>query len=132
MQRPRTSGVANALLVIGLAMSVIGLLIAVISPPADPTLSSRPDDRAAPTAVIPESRLDAPLPPFHEQPAMNNRAGHGDARLFLRDAAAAARRRSEAESRRGETRTDLWINNPSSIGSMPRPDEPPATPFALN
>jgi hypothetical protein len=39
---------------------------------------------------------------------------HGDARLFLRDTAAAGR---GAGSRNGDTITALWINSPSSVGN---------------
>jgi hypothetical protein len=132
MKRRHFVGVANALLVIGLAESLIGLLMAVISTPGDPAVSSHAGDRAAPPAGVPEIRVASPTPRTRGQTAWDDRAGHGDARLFLRDAAAAAQRRPQAESRRGETRTDLWINNPSSIGSMSRPDDHPGTPFSLN
>lgn len=131
MKQRRTYGIANALLIIGLAVSVIGLM-AVISTPADPAVSSRAGDLATPTAVEPESLLVSPTPLSRGQTALDDRAGQGDVRLFLRDAAAAAQRRPRTESRRGETRTDLWINAPSSIGSMSRPDERPGTPFVLN
>ncbi len=129
MKRQHGVSIVNALLVIGLAVSMIGLLMAAISPPADPASSRRAGDRVAPTAVMPASRLVSPAPRARGQTALEDRAAHGDARLFLRDAAAATRRRPAAEARRGETRTDLWINNPSSIGSMSRPDERLATPL---
>ena len=82
MKRRQGVSIANALLVIGLAVSVIGLM-AAFSPPADPAVSRRAGDRAAPTAGMPESR--------HVSPAPRHGAGQGDARLFLRDAAAATR-----------------------------------------
>jgi hypothetical protein len=130
MRRRQMFGIANALLVIGLAGSLIGLM-AVITPPADPTVSIRAGDRAAPTIVAPEPRLASPTRHSPGQTASDDRSGHGDARLFLRDAAA-AQRHLRADSRRGETRTDLWINHPASIGSMSRPDDRPATPFVVN
>jgi hypothetical protein len=49
----------------------------------------------------------------------------GDARLFLRDAAAAGR---GASSRNGDTITALWINSPSLIGNTSPAEVDAATP----
>lgn len=48
--------------------------------------------------------------------------------FYLRNAAAAAHRYDRAAPGRGETRTDLWINAPESIGSTSPPDASPVTP----
>ena len=51
------------------------------------------------------------------------RRGQGDARIHLRDAAILAWRGvTWARPSRGETRTDVWVNTPGSIGSTSRQD----------
>ena len=95
MKRQHGLSIVNALLVIGLAVSVIGLLITAISPPA------------ASGETRTELWINAPS-------SIGSMSPH--ARLATV----------------GETRTDLWVNNPLSIGSMSRPDEHPTTPLVLN
>ena len=95
MKRQHGVSIVNALLVIGLAVSVIGLLIAAISPPA------------ASGETRTELWINAP-------------SSIGSMSPYTRPAIA------------GETRTDLWVNHPSSIGSTSRSDVRLATLLVLN
>ena len=85
MKRQHGLGIVNALLAIGLAVSVIALLIAAISP------------SAASAETRTELWINAPS-------SIGSMSPH--VRLTTT----------------GETRTDLWVNHPSSIGSTSRSD----------
>ena len=95
MKRQHGVSIVNALLVIGLAVSVIALLIAAISPPA-----AAGETRTELWINVPSS--------------IGSTSPH--ARLATV----------------GETRTDLWVNAPSSIGSTSRSDTHLATLLVLN
>jgi hypothetical protein len=142
----KTPGIDAALLVIGLAVSVIGLMAATI-PFADPgavvgsilsarsarpvtaasamASSDRSDGDAAPVPVSPDPGREIPSWPSGRIVVRKERGGQDDARIDLQVAAAMARRYPGAGRWRGETRTDLWINAPASIHSM---SPPPASP----
>jgi hypothetical protein len=151
MERRRTLAITDGLLVIG-ALSVIGLL-AVTIPLEDPpaivgsipsvritspvtsTLPLTPYVRSGKHRAPVSSSLDPldplkPLPPSPSGEFENgdDRGGQGDARIDLQEAAAMARRSPWGRPWRGETRTDLWINAPASIGSTSPPDPSPGTP----
>ena len=138
MVQRKTRGGADGLLLIGLVVSVIGLMIVmtrlaeysasspsvssehIVNPVASsPSTTSpvHPSDQGARDAVSPD--------PVARDP----RGEQGDARLALRDAAALARWYLWTRPGGEETRTDLWINAPASIGSTSPPDASPAIRF---
>jgi hypothetical protein len=138
MVHRKTRGGADGLLLIGLAVSVIGLMTVTTRlaehPASSPSVSSerivnpvasspswtspvRPGDQDAHGAVSPDPG------------ARDTRGGQGNARRDLQDAAAMARWYLWTRPGGGETRTDLWINAPASIGSTSPPDASPAIRF---
>lgn len=149
LDRPKSLGLADRLLVIGLGVSAIGFLVlprtlpdraaSVASWPSErvtsPAASAQgmiPLDRAGDHDALITVALDPPhafpAPPASRLVGADARLGQGDARLYLRDAAAAAHRLARAGPGQGETRTDLWINDPRSIGSTSPPDASLAKP----
>ena len=149
VDRRRPSGLVDRLLVIALAVSVIGFTVLPLpfrnlaatveswtsgritspvapTPPMTPLLGAG-DYRASVTVVSdpPRAFPESPSSSFVNQ---DSRRGQGDARLYLRDAAAAAHRHGRARPGQGETRTDLWINAPESIASTSPRAANPATP----
>ncbi len=148
MERRRTLGMTDELLVIGVALSVIGLL-AVTVPLGDPPaiVGSIPSARitSSVTSKLPltphvrsgnhGAPATASLDPLQTLPPSpsgglengDDRGAQGDGRIDLQEAAAMARRYPWGGPWRGETRTDLWINAPASIGSTSPPDPSPGT-----
>jgi hypothetical protein len=138
MNRRRTPGVVDGLLGIGLVVSLIGLLTnsipltelaAIVTSfateqSASPVVSAlpmtthgRPGDHAAGVTIT-----SGPLKTILTSPSgrimdRHDRGGQSDARTYLEEAAAVARRYPWAGPWRGETRTDLWVNAPEFIGS---------------
>jgi hypothetical protein len=138
VDRLKTLGLAGRLLVIGLGVSAIGSLVLPRTlPDRAAFVASWPSERITSgvdqaQAMIPLNRAgdhdalitiaSSPLHAFPGSPASrfagpDARLDQGDARLYLRDAAAAAHRLVRARPGQGETRTDLWINAPETIGS---------------
>ena len=124
MKRRHTVGIANAVLVIGLAVSVIGLM-AVFSAPENPAAIGRLGGPGAPVTVSQDSLPAAPVEFSGGHMDQDDRRDQGDARLYLRDAAAAAQRYPWAGAWQGETRTDLWVNAPRFIASTSPPEASP-------
>jgi hypothetical protein len=136
MDHRKSRRVGDGLLLIGMAVSVIGLMTIMSRlaehPASSPSFRS---ERFVTPAVAAPSAFS--LDRLGDQGARgtvssdfrdrHDSGEHGDARLDLRDAAAMARwylwTRPEGE----ETRTDLWINNPTSIGSTSPPGASPAS-----
>jgi hypothetical protein len=126
MDHCNTRGVGDGLPLIGLAVGVISLM----------TVMARLAEHPASISSIRAERL---VNPVATAPFMTSRDRHGDqgaggsvasdpvasrncdrqsdARLDRRDAAAMARWYLLTRPGREETRTDLWINAPASIGS---------------
>ena len=127
MHRRRMPGTADGLLVIGLVASMIGL-VAVTSPREDPAPVGRAGGDGAPIAVAPDPRPASSVSSSGRRFEQDDRREQGDARLYLRDAATAAHRHAWAGPGWGETRTDLWINAPGSIGSTSPPEASPINP----
>jgi hypothetical protein len=125
MKRRQIVGIANAVLVIGLAVSVIGL-VAVFSAPENPAAIGRLGGPGAPVTVSPDPLPAAPVVFSGGHMDQDDRRDQGDARLYLRDAAAAAHRYPWAGAWQGETRTDLWVNAPRFSGSTSPPEASPA------
>jgi hypothetical protein len=84
--------------------------------PEDPILRKREEPAAPLVSAAIACHCVATVP--HDQ---------GDERTYLQDAAAAARH-AGAGRQPGETRTDLWINAPASIGSTSPPQAGSVTP----
>jgi hypothetical protein len=122
-----TPGIADGLLAMGLAVIMIGLL-AVISGLADSAAFDRPGGHGAPVAVSSDPLVASRVASSGRRMERDAHREQGDARLYLRDAAAAALRYPWAGAWQGETRTDLWINAPRFIGSTSPPDTSPSTP----
>ena len=130
MRGRRISRIGNGLMVIGLALSVMSLG-AITSAPRDSSDGVKPpasllgthgaDERNALVSVPSAPQLAAPTAPDVSRMAADEPRGHEDARAFLRDTAAEAHRYPWAGSRRGETRTDLWVNDPRMAGSTSPP-----------
>jgi len=149
MERCRAPGIIDGLLAIGLAVCLTAL-IAVTVPLMDlasivkvcrlersarPVVSAplmtapfRPGDHGASVLVSPDAWNSFPPSPSSRLADRDDRGGQGDAQIYLREAAAVAWRYPWAGPWRGETRTDLWINDPASIGSSSRPTSYPVTP----
>ena len=125
MKRRQIVGIANAVLVIGLAVSVIGL-VAVFSAPENPAAIGRLGGPGAPVTVSPDPLPAAPVVFSGGHMDQDDRRDQGDARLSLRDSAAAAHRYPWAGPWQGETRTDLWVNAPRFSGSTSPPEASPA------
>jgi hypothetical protein len=136
MHHGKTRGVGDGLLLIGLTVGVMSLVTVVTRPAEHPaSISSlRTTPVANPVAPAPSTtsrdRLGnlgarGTVSPDHLD--RHDRGWQGDARLDLRDAAAMARWYLWARPGRGETRTDLWINAPTSIGSTSPPEASPAS-----
>jgi hypothetical protein len=149
LDRPKSLGLADRLLVIGLGVSMISFIVfprtlsglATIVEPWSPgrstspvasvpgtTPHSWPVNQGAPVTIGKDPLRAFPASPASRLVGPDARLGLGDARLYLRDAAAAAHRLAGAGPRQGETRTDLWINAPESIGSTSPPDANPVNP----
>jgi hypothetical protein len=135
MGHGKTRGVGDVLLLVGLALTVIGLMTVMTRlaahPASSPSFSSERNGNSI--ASSPSTTLHVRLsgqgahstvPP--DPVARQGRGAQGDARLDLRDTATMARWYLWARPGRGETRTDLWINAPASIGSTSPPDASPA------
>ena len=138
MVHRKTRGGADGLLLIGLAVSAIGLMTVMTRlaehPASNPSFGS--ERIVNPVASSPSASSDgrrgdqgARGAVSPDPVARDTRGGQGDARLDLRDAAAMARWYLWTRPGRGETRTDLWINAPASIGSTSPPDASPAIRF---
>jgi hypothetical protein len=128
-------GVGDGLLLVGLAVSVIGLITIMTRlaahPATSPLLSAErsvnPVAASPPTTAhvrLSDQRAGDTVSP--DPVARQTRGEQGDARLDLRDAAAMARWYLWARPGGEETRTDLWINAPASIGSTSPPEASPA------
>ena len=134
----KTRRLGDGLLLIGLGVSVICLMTVMTRLAAPPASipSSRSERLVNPVAAAPSTtsrdRLSdqgarGPISP--DSVDRNDPGGHGDARLKLRDAAAMARWYLWTRPGGEETRTDLWINAPASIGSTSPPDASPTNLF---
>jgi hypothetical protein len=100
------------------------------SPVDDATGVISPNGEGAHVESLPAvSNLPRRLPaaPIRTHVDPDARRAEGDARLYLRDAAAAAHRYDRVGRGRGETRTALWINAPASIGSTSPTQASPST-----
>jgi hypothetical protein len=138
MDHRKPRGVGDGLLLIGLIVGIITLMSVVTrlaaQPVSSPSLSLERKGNpvaSAPSSTSPvrlgnQGALDTASP---DPVARQKRGGQGDARLHLRDAATMARWYLWARPGREETRTDLWINAPASIGSTSPPDASPAIRF---
>ena len=134
------SSVIAALLVAGLGLSMIALSLPSWSRSMSPErviplATWRFDVTPTTVALVPDSGTDARDASHHEARPPSGCAdllpgataspcsryglrGYGDVRDVLRDAAAATHRRGAWYA---ETRTDVWINAPTSIGSTSPP-----------
>lgn len=119
-------GLGDGLLLMGLVVGIISLMFVMTRlaahPASSPSLSA--EGIGNPVASSPARTSDVRLGDQDVQGivspdlvARHTRGGQGDARLDLRDAAAMARWYLWTRPGGGETRTDLWINAPASIGS---------------
>lgn len=126
MVHRKTRRGGGGLLLIGLAVSVIGFMIVMTrlaeQPASNPSFSSKRIVNPVASSPFTTSHVrlgdqGARGTVSSDPVARRTRGGHGDARLDLRDAAAMARWYLWTRPGRGETRTDLWINPPASIGS---------------
>jgi hypothetical protein len=138
MHHRKTRRVGDGLLLIGMAVSVIGLMTIMSRlaehPASSPSFRS---ERLVTPAIAAPSAIS--LDRLGDQSARgtvssdfgdrHDSGGHGDARLDLRDQAAMARWYLWIRPGGEETRTDLWINAPASIGSTSPPDASPAIRF---
>ena len=134
MDHGKTRGVGDGLLLIGLVVSVIGLMTVMTRlaahPASSPSFSS--ERIVNPVASSPSTTAHVRLGRGAVSPdhlASHTSGGQGDARLDLRDAAAMARWYLWTRPGREETRTDLWINAPASIGSTSPPEASPGNVF---
>jgi hypothetical protein len=134
----KTRRVGDGLLLIGLAVSVIGLMTIMTRlaehPASSPSFRSEPIVNpvvAAPSAGWRDRLGDqgAHGTVSSDSADRHESGGQGDARLDLRDAATMARWYLWTRPGGEETRTDLWINAPASIGSTSPPDASPAIRF---
>jgi hypothetical protein len=155
--RHRALVLADGLVVVGVVLGVIGLMAisgsltertAIPGAPAALRTSSTIAPQAPlpalvdpplyPCAVLPEDRgmrgtavagssqpRTAAATSFSTSSQIEDNRGDGDARTYLQEAAAAAR---HAGAPPGETRTELWINAPASIGSTSPPPASPVMP----
>jgi hypothetical protein len=158
MDRRGTPGTSYGLVVIGLMASLVGF-VAVTAGLADRVsiFDSFPSERIAapiasaepgpplldPVSHQPPGAYAAPVvvsvDPQPASPALSSArsmephalSDQGEAGDYLRDAAAVAKRFPWAGPWRGETRTDLWVNAPGSIGSTSPPDASPVAPAAI-
>jgi hypothetical protein len=138
MDHRKTRGVGYGLLLIGPAVGAISL-ITVLTQLADrpaSILSFRSERIVNPVDAAPSAASHDRLGNRGARDTVSsntvNRHDHGgerDARLDLQDAAAMARWYLWTRPGRGETRTDLWINAPASIGSTSPSDPSPAIRF---
>ena len=131
MDHGKMHGVGDGLLLIGLVVGVLGLMTVMTRlaahPASSPSASSEHivDFVASSPATTAHVRLgrDTVSP---DPVARHTRGGQGDARVDLRDAATRARWYLWTRPGGGETRTDLLINAPASIGSTSPPEASPA------
>ena len=142
MDRRRPLGLVDGLLVIGLAMSVIDLVVVtapltdfaaiggsfrsgrIASPLASASAMIPPvrlRAHAAPVTVSQDPALAFPTAASRKRRAQDDRGRQGDDRLYLHEAAAVARQYLWARPWDGEIRTQQWIISPGSIGSTSRP-----------
>ena len=136
--------IADGLLVIGIAISMIGLMAFSIrqtelqvtvasllakrsaSPVVLTTPMSsrvRPGHHTASVTVSSDPQKIVQTAPSGRIASRDDQGGQDDPRTYLQEAAAVAQRYPWAGPWRGETRTDLWINAPGSIGSTSPPAE---------
>lgn len=134
MGHGKTCGASDGLLLIGLAVGVVNLITITTRLADHPAnlASIRSERSAHPGAAAPSTTVrdslcaqGARATASPDRLARHDRGGRGDARLDLRRAAAMARWYLWTRPGRGETRTDLWINAPASIGSTSPPDASP-------
>ncbi|MCA9878250.1 MAG: hypothetical protein KC442_10730 [Thermomicrobiales bacterium] len=143
MRQRGTVLISDVPLVIGLVAGVASLLF-IAGPRPDPglrliaeatpllpaanlgvaALPTSPDAEVT-TQGAPADSLDSPPRFWPAQPGRQ-----GDLRITLREAADMARWYPGVRPWQGETRTDLWVNAPTSIGSTSPPAPVPATPLA--
>jgi hypothetical protein len=130
--------VSDGLLLIGMVVGIISLMTVMTRLSAHPASSSPVSlERngnlvASSLSTTSQVRLGdqgvrGTVSPDHLD--RGKRGGQGDARLDLRDAATMARWYLWTRPGSEETRTDLWINAPASIGSTSPPDASPANVF---
>jgi hypothetical protein len=131
MDRGKSRGLGDDLLLVGLVVSLIGLMTVMTRLAAhtasSPSFSSEHtvDPVASSPATTAHVRLGrSTVSPDHL--ASHNLGGQGDARLDLRDAATMARWYLWTRPGGGETRTDLLINARAAIGSTSPPEASPA------
>jgi hypothetical protein len=92
---------------------------------SSPTVNAATRTHARGTAATAGPQVSSLASPSGRSHHQEDHGALGDARAYLRDAAAAARH-AGAGPWHGETRTELWINAPASIGST-SPRRLPAT-----
>ena len=140
-RKPR---IADGLLVIGIAISMICLMTLSIphtelpvtvaslltERSASPVVLTSPmtshvrrGHHAASIAVSSDPQKIVQTAPSGRIASRADQGGQDDPRTYLQEAAAVAQRYPWAGPWRGETRTDLWINAPGSIGSTSPPAE---------
>ena len=130
-----TRGGNDGLRLIGLAVSVIGLMTVmtrlVEQPAGSPPFSSEriAHPVASSPSTTPRIHLGARDTVSPDSVGRHKRGGQGDARRDLRDAAIMARWYLWTGPGGRETRTELWINAPASIGSTSPPESSPAIRF---
>ena len=139
MDHRKTRRGGDGLLLIGLAVSMIGLMTVMTRlaehPASSPSLRSErivSPVVAAPSATSRDRLGDQGARGTVSSDSVDphRHGGQSDARRDLRDAAAMARWYLWTRPGGEETRTDLWINAPASIGSTSPPDASPAIRFA--
>ena len=135
MGHGKMRGVGDGLLLLGRVVSVIGLMT-IMTRLAEHhvSISSFSSERSGVPVASARSTTShvwlgnqgarSPVSPDHQD--HDDRGWQGDARLDLRDAAAMARWYLWTRPGREETRTNLWINAPASIGNTSPPDASPA------
>lgn len=137
MGQGKMRGAGDGFLLIGLAVGVVSLLTVMTRLADHPATVAafRSEHSANPVAAAPSTTLrdslgaqSARATASPDRLARHDRGGRGDARLDLRDAAAMAWWYLWTRPGREETRTDLWINAPASIGSTSPPDASPVPP----
>jgi hypothetical protein len=131
MDHGKMRGVVDGLLLVGLVVGIIGLMTVMTRlaahPASSPSVSS--ERNVHPIASSPATTAHIRLgrgTVSSDHLASHNLGGQGDARLDLRDAATMARWYLWARPGGEETRTDLLINAPASIGSTSPPEASPA------
>ena len=131
MDHGKSRGVGDGLLLMGLVVGIIGLMTVMTRLAAHPASSPsvRSERNVNPVASSSSTTAEVRLGRGAVSPdpvARHKPGSQGDPRLDLRDAATMARWYLWTRPGGEETRTDLLINAPASIGSTSPPEASPA------